>query len=309
MPLYVASNFKTFDRILMGPLTSKASVFLVLALASATAQVAPTTKAISLAAGKGAQQQAKSASPEEFKMPDPVPIPSMSSEELPASAPSVSYRSGKLLVDADNATLGEILNLIGKEIGAQIEKPAAADRERTAAHLSGSPARVLATLLDDGKFNYIILYPPQQPDHVQKVILTTQTQDPVRPALGVQRTAISRTAATQIDPGPTPESQPYPNGSTDTSAALASTPAARPDGSQLQENMAHAQDQLAKAMAEAQLPSNSSGADNPARPSPNPDAAAQSGDKSPMQVLQDLYQVRKQLQLQQNQSQKPSQNQ
>jgi hypothetical protein len=293
----------------MVPLTSKVSVFLLLALVSSPGQIAPVAKAASPVADQGAKQQTNSAPIEEFKMPDPVPIPSMSSEELPASAPSVSYRSGKLLVDADNATLGEILNLIGKEIGAQIEKPAAADHERTAAHLSGSPARVIAALLDDGKFNFIILYPPQQPDHVQRVILTTQTQDPVRPALGVQRTAISRPAATQINPGPTPESQPYPSGSADTSAALASTPAAMPDGSQLQENVAHAQDQVAKAMAEAQLPSNSSGTDSPAQPSTNPDATAQSGDKSPMQVLQDLYQARKQLQLQQNQSQKPSQNQ
>ncbi len=292
----------------MVPLTSKASVFLVLTLASATAQVAPVAKAISLAADQGARQQAKSASPEEFKMPDPVPIPSMSSEELPASAPSVSYRGGKLLVDADNATLGEILDSIGKEIGAQIEKPAAADSERTAAHLSGSPARVIAALLDDGKFNYIILYPPQQPDRVQRVILTTQTKDPVRPAMGVQRASITPPSARHIEPEPTQGAQPFPNGSTDTSAALASTPAVMPDGSQLQENMAHAQDQVAKAMAEAQLPSNSSGTGSPAQPSSNPDATAQSGDKSPMQVLQDLYGARMQLQSQQNQSTKPSQN-
>jgi hypothetical protein len=78
---------------------------------------------------------------------------------------------------------------------------------------------------------------------------------------------------------------------------------------QLQENTAHAESQVAAAMAEAQLPSDSSGAGNTAQPSPKPDAAAQSGDKSPMQVLQNLYQVRQQLQSQENQSQKPSQNQ
>jgi hypothetical protein len=293
----------------MVPLTSKVSVLLLLALASSTAQIAPAAKATSPAADQGAKSQAKSVSPEEFKMPDPVPIPEMSPEELPAGAPSVSYRGGKLLVDADNATLGEILNLIGKEIGAQIEKPAAADSERVAAHLAGSPARVIGALLDDGKFGYII-FPSQQPDRVQRVILTTQTQDPAHPALAARRTAISSLAAApHTEPGPTPEYQPFVSGRTDAGAAAARALAPVAQSEQLQENMVHAVGQVAAALAEAQPPSDSSGTGNTAQPSPSPDAAAQSGNKSPMRVLQDLYQVRKQLQSQENQSQKPSQNQ
>ena len=292
----------------MVPLTSKVSVILLLALVSATGQIAPVAKSTSTVADQGAKQQTKSARIEEFKMPDPVPIPAMSPEELPAGAPSISYRDGKLFVDADNATLGELLNSIGKEIGAQIEKPATADNERVAAHLSGPPARVIGALLDDGKFGYIILSPSQQPDRIQRVILTTQTQDPVRPAIAARKTVISSlVGAPHTEPGPTPEYQPKNvNGSTDTVAQVP-VPVTQPE--QLQENTAHAESQVAAAMAEAQLPSDSSGAGNTAQPSPKPDAAAQSGDKSPMQVLQNLYQVRQQLQSQENQSQKPSQNQ
>jgi hypothetical protein len=272
-------------------------VFLMMALANVAAQTATAAKPATVA-----RQKEKQLPAEEFQMPDPVPIPPMSPEELPAGAPSVSFRNGQLRVDADNATLGEVLNAIGKKIGAQIEKPAAADSERVAAHLAGAPAQVIGALLDDEKYGYVILYPPQEPDHVQRVILTTQTHDPGRPAL-VQGKAGTSRVAPHTEPGPTPYVEPYASEGTSTSAVQA--PAIQPDGSQLQENIAHAESQ----MAEAQLSSNSPATDNPAsQPSPGQNTAAQPADKSPMQVMQDLYQARQQLQAQQNQSQKSAQN-
>jgi hypothetical protein len=284
----------------MTSLRGKVCVVLMLALAGVAAQTAAAAKPADIA-----RQKAKQLPAEEFQMPDPVPIPSMNPEELPAGAPSVSFRNGQLRVDADNATLGEVLSSIGKKIGAQIEMPATADSERVAAHLSGAPAQVIGALLDDEKYGYVILYPPQEPDHVQRVILTTQTHDSGRPALA-QGKAGSSLVAPHTEPGPTPYVEPYASEGTSTSATQA--PAIQPDGSQLQENIAHAESQMAE-VAEAQLSSNSPATDNPASPpSPSQNSAAQPADKSPMQVLQDLYQARQQLQAKQDQSQKSPQN-
>jgi hypothetical protein len=285
-------------------LSGKVCVFLALALAGVAAQTSATPKPADIA-----RQKAKQLPAENLQMPDPVPIPPMSPEELPAGAPSVSFRDGQLRVDADNATLGEVLNSIGKTIGAQIEEPATADSERVAIHFSGAPAQVIGALLDDEKYGYVILYPPQEPDHVQRVILTTQTHDPGRPALALQGKAGSSLVAPHTEPGPTPYAEPY--ASVDTSTSAAQAPAIQPVGSLLQENIAHAQSQMAEMaeVAEAQPSSNPPATDNSASPpSPSQNSAVQPADKSPMQVLQDLYQTRQQLQALQNQSQKSPQN-
>jgi len=245
-----------YRRMALTALSGKLCVFLMLALVGVAAQTSAAAKPADVSGQKGKQLPA-----EEFQMPDPVPIPPMSPEELPAGAPSVSFHNGQLHVDADNATLGEVLNSIGKKIGAQIEKPASADSERVAAHLSGAPAQVIGALLDDEKYGYVILYPPQEPDHVQRVILTTQTHDPGRPA-PAQGKAGSSLVVSHTEPGPTPNLEPY--ASVDTSASAAQAATIRPDGSQLQENIAHAQSQMAE-VAEAQLSSNSPATDNPCR--------------------------------------------
>jgi hypothetical protein len=296
------------------------------------ARLIPMHRSYRLMADKGPEpaalvrQAAKPAVSEEFPMPEPVPIPAMSPEDLPAGPPTVSYRGGQLVVDAENSTLGEILSAIGKQIGAEIEKPAAVDTERVAAHFSGSPARVIDALLADGKFGYVILYPPQDQAHVQKVILTTQTQDPVRPGMAMPRATNPRVAATpRIDPGLIPQYRSGTSGPAvanvqvplDTRQPLdsqhtentkpAESPAAstsQPTGSELQDNMKRAESQMATALAAAQVQPDSPGTDTAAPPA----ATKQQEDKTPMQLLQNLYEARRQLQAQQNQAQPTTQN-
>lgn len=307
-------------------LTNKSSVLivLVLALASATAQNAPAGKALNRASDKGrnpiavSSQETQPAVPETVQL-DPFPIPAMNPEELPAKPPRVSYRNGVLAVDTGNATLGEVLNAIGKEIGAEIDQPPAADSERVVAHLSGTPRSVIASLLDDGKFGYIILYPPGDPAAVQKVVLMSQS--PSDAHAQTTQTAIRRApsnplATMPVEAGPTPD---YPSPTTadpgrSPDASTVSSPAPLPSpavqvtpDAQLQENMSHAAQQLAEATA--QLSTKSSAPDGATQPSPDSAAAEPSGNGSPMQVLQDLFQARRQLQIQQNQAQKPQQDQ
>src|SRR5215831_3753091 len=86
-------------------------------------------------------------SPEE-QAPVSIPVLPMSPEELPARAPHVSYRDGRLLVDSGNSTLNEILKEIQQVTGAQIEPLPGAGSDRVAVHLSGPPRRVVSSLLD-----------------------------------------------------------------------------------------------------------------------------------------------------------------
>jgi hypothetical protein len=102
----------------------------------------------------------------------PVAIPQMTPEQLPAQPPRVSYQNGRLAVDSQNSTLGDVLTAIRRLTGAQLDLPAGVGSERVAAHLAGPPREVITSLLDGSSLGYIILGSPENPDSLQKVILT-----------------------------------------------------------------------------------------------------------------------------------------
>lgn len=283
----------------MVPLMSKTSVLVVLALASAMAQSAPGVKPVnpgsrgrSPAVGR---QNSNPVLPEEtVAAPEPTPIPEMAPEELPARPPRVRYRNGQLLVDSDNATLAEVLNAICKETGAQIDNPPNAENERVAAHLSGTPRRVMERLLDDGKFGYIILSSLQDPTGVQKVILTGPTHSDSPATLASAQMASRRAAAmpqAELSPNAPPASEVQPSSQPQLSSAPSSTVAGE----------ATLGDQARP------TPVGGSAAQGPAdmlQSSQAPDLSQQQQAKTPMQVLQDLYRRRQELQPQ-NQPPKP----
>lgn len=286
----------------MVPLISKTSVVVVLALASAVAQSAPEVKSVNQEtrrkndAASSRQYTKSGAREEEMAAPDPTPIPAMAPEELPARPPRVAYRNGQLFVDSDNSTLAEVLNAICKEMGAQIEKPPNADTERVAAHVSGPPRRVIERLLDDGKFGYIILSSLQDPTGVQKVILTGQTRsDSPIGSTATAQAANRRTMVTpQVEPSPPPA----------TSAEV--TPSSQP-----QPPLAQAPTVGGETLAGDQarpIPVSSSEAQGPGdamQSAQNQDSSQPQQAKTPMQVLQDLYRRRQELQPQNLPPQKP----
>ena len=99
----------------------------------------------------------------------PPPVP----EQLPATPPKVSMNGGQLTIVADNSTLGDVLNAVKKLTGAGVEVPNAASYERVVAQLGpGQPQQVLQQLLTGSKFDYIILGSADNPDAIQKIILT-----------------------------------------------------------------------------------------------------------------------------------------
>jgi hypothetical protein len=145
----------------------------------------------------------------------------MTPEQLPAAAPRVSYRNGVLTVDSANSTLGAILNAIRRQTGAQIDTPPAGSGQRVAGHFSGSPRQVLSSLLDGSELGYAIIGAPDNPEHVQQVILMVQSRNG-SPSSGPAVPSQNQAPTAEEDPyadlgpeeGPTPEqmNQRFPGG-------------------------------------------------------------------------------------------------
>ena len=117
--------------------------------------------------------------PEKVETPEPVveapPPPPPTPEESPAVAPQVSFQNGELSIRSDNATLSSILSAVKAQTGASVEAPGTTSSERIATHLGpGDPRDVLTTLLNNSKYDYILLGAPGNPTSVQKIILTAR---------------------------------------------------------------------------------------------------------------------------------------
>jgi len=119
-----------------------------------------------------AEQQSEPAQQVAPAVPEAASVP----EQLPATPPKVSLNGGQLSIVADNSTLGDVLNAVKKLTGAGLEIPNAASYERIVAQLGpGLPQQVLQQLLTGSKFDYIILGSADNPDAIQKIILTPRS--------------------------------------------------------------------------------------------------------------------------------------
>jgi hypothetical protein len=101
----------------------------------------------------------------------------MSPEQLPAQPPHVTYQGGTLSIDSQNASLADILHEIHNQTGSQVDLPSSLGKERVAAHMSGAPREVVSGLLDGARVGYIILGSPDDPNGVQKIILSALPQE------------------------------------------------------------------------------------------------------------------------------------
>ncbi|PYP86321.1 MAG: hypothetical protein DMG65_19185, partial [Candidatus Angelobacter sp. Gp1-AA117] len=83
-----------------------------------------------------------------------------------------------LTVQAPNSTLGDIFNGIRSRAGIQFEGGQGAG-DRVALTIGPAPAdEVLRALLTGSRFDYVIMGDPNDPDLVQRVILTPRTGGP-----------------------------------------------------------------------------------------------------------------------------------
>jgi hypothetical protein len=175
---------KLIDARTVNRLAAKCAVLLALATFPMPGQSVPA-KATHGVPGSPAKTAARlhrtRAMPEAMPL-EPVALAPLTPEQLPAEPPHVIDENGQLTIDSHNSTLRDVLNAISRQIGAQLDMPPEAAKERVAVHLSGSAHQAISALLDGSSLNYIIMGSPGNPDNVQKIILTKQL-----PASGVQK--------------------------------------------------------------------------------------------------------------------------
>ena len=137
----------------------------ILAISSAAATTAPPKK-----------RAAKNRKPQKPAVEQPAPR-QLLPYELPPTPPQVTYRGGQLSILAENSTLSDVLQAVGKATGARVEGPMSG--ERVSAKLGpGAPRDVLADLLAGSSFNYVMVGSPASPAAVTSVTLTVRGRAP-----------------------------------------------------------------------------------------------------------------------------------
>lgn len=202
--------------------------------------------------------------------PPPPPAP-LTPEQSPAEPPQVQYLAGQLTIVAPNSTLGDILRAVRRQTGASVDIPGNTT-ERVIGTFGPGPARdVLSSLLNGSHFNYLLVGSATNPNDLDRVILTSKSNE--------QAAQPGGPAITQARPGMAPP-QPAEDQDMSSNDDSADLPTDAGDGSDDQGNQGQAEDQQQQQQQ-----------------TPNPFGAQ--GVKTPEQLLQELQQRQQQIQQQQ----------
>jgi len=100
------------------------------------------------------------------------PAASVSSRAA-AAAPGIAYSEGQLSINATNTNLAEVLGKVAALTGVTIEVPPGASSDRMQiVELGPGPARqILASLLSESNFDYLIQSSDNDPERIQSVLL------------------------------------------------------------------------------------------------------------------------------------------
>jgi len=289
------------------------------ATCAADGEAPSQTAALACVTGDGVQVKIAG----ESQLPGVLPL---TPEQMPANPPTVTYVNGKLTIVAKNSTLSEILRVVGSKTGALIDVPEGAN-ERVVSLLGPGPAReVIAALLNGSHFNYVMVGSEANPNSVAHVILTTKSEGKegapgttstttvagarpyVQPRTALQRAVMQpyreQQQQQQAQEVLTPEFQPPPP---PPPVALEEPPApAEPEPAAQANGVPAASIPSLSAPAVGSPAPGGAGGGNtetaavePVPPPPNesgaPRTANASGERTPQQVLQDMYETRRQM--------------
>jgi hypothetical protein len=249
--------------------------------------------------------------------------------QTPPRPPAVAWDGKLLTVDAENSTLSDILVLIRTRTGASIDMPPSTMRERVFVHLGPAPAReVLSSLLYGTDFDYVIQALDGDEDGLRSVVLSARgkpddaTPDVTGEAAGMRlmpgyaapgkRTfEVSHAAAADPDAA---ASAPADSATSAEAAPAAKDPAAGADpaaeGAQASAGAGGADPQAAPTSASDSADISPAGGSSgniplskPTSSASNESGAGEAPSVSQMvQDLQRMYQQRRQIQAQQNQT-------
>jgi hypothetical protein len=115
---------------------------------------------------------------------EPVQVVPIKVEESAQPLLDVTFRDGLLGIRANKVTLSEVLFAVQQRTGAQVAIAAGAEQEQVVADIAPAPApEVLARLLNGSKFNFLILSAPNDPERLDRVILTPRPEAAFIPQL------------------------------------------------------------------------------------------------------------------------------
>jgi len=96
-------------------------------------------------------------------------------QAVPEPPLQITYLHGMLSIRSNKATLSEVLYAVQQKTGADIAIPAGAEQEKVVAYVEPAPApEVIARLLNGSRFNFLILSSPDDPNKLDRVILSTR---------------------------------------------------------------------------------------------------------------------------------------
>lgn len=274
------------------------------AICGADGEASTTAAPVACVTGAGVHVTAASAAGEKAEVAPLTP------EQRPAEVPNVTYIGGKLRVFAKNSTLSDILQAIAARTGAAIEVPEGAS-ERVVTQLGPAPARdVIAALLNGSHYNYVLVGTEADSAEVARVIVTAKSDKdksdtgttvagvPNRPGTIQARNALQAAVM-----------QPYQEMLQQQREQQA---AAQEMQEKINAEMAEqasqgtANEPSANTNAAPSAPATDSSAGTPVEappPAEAPRAGSGNADKTPTQMLQDLYETRRQMIEQQRQPQ------
>jgi hypothetical protein len=115
----------------------------------------------------------------------------------PVKAPlEVTFRDGLLFIRANKASLSEILFAVHQRTGADVAVAPGAEAEQVVAEYGPAPApEVLAQLLNGSRFNFLIASSPDNPQKLDRVILSVRGSGVVTPLPPMQ-------TVDEVEPGP-----------------------------------------------------------------------------------------------------------
>jgi hypothetical protein len=217
-----------------------------------------------------------------------------SPEKTEVKRPLVTYADGQLTIVAENVALSEVLVAVRQATGADLEIPTGAAAEHVWVHAGPGPARtILRDMLDGTEFDYVIQASDIDEDGVRSVVLSLRSKTPevgapgnlsVRGANRRMPTAVASPEENTAPDSPAPEDKAASSDAApvDKSASADAAPVDAPPATAatrpLSNNLQSSPTNVA--------PVSSVG------PSANPEQMAQQ--------LQNMYQQRRELQVQQN---------
>jgi len=101
----------------------------------------------------------------------------LSSQNVKAAAPSVSYDGNAVSLSAENGSFGQVLDLFKQQIGLEYEIPPELSTERLPLlEIKGlSVKAALLKVLEGSNYDYILVAAPGNPEKISKLLITAKS--------------------------------------------------------------------------------------------------------------------------------------